>query len=138
MPYLDAEDALVTRLADLIEGRPDVLCEGPSEAWHERVLARQLAEAAALPDPFDPFAALDGSTGFAWLGTGHGDSGDGSQRCDSSQHGDGSDSGDVDGVSVRLQERGERLLARIEERHLTARPRVADPAGEQDGTAPAV
>jgi hypothetical protein len=30
-------------------------------------------------------------------------------------------------------------LARIEERHLTARPRVAEPAGaEQEGTAPAV
>lgn len=30
-------------------------------------------------------------------------------------------------------------LARIEERHLIARPRVADPAvAEQDGTAPAV
>ena len=29
-------------------------------------------------------------------------------------------------------------LARIEERHLTARPRVADPAAEQDGAAPAI
>ncbi|HEY9494350.1 MAG TPA: hypothetical protein VIR15_05800, partial [Intrasporangium sp.] len=63
MPYVDAEDALIHRFADLIAGLPGEVCEDMSEAWHERVLARQLAEAAVLPDPFD------GLDEFDWLAT---------------------------------------------------------------------
>lgn len=112
MPYLDTEDALINRFADLIDGPPGELSEGPSEAWHIRVLAQQLAEAADLPDPFE------GLDGFDWLATSPvtpntptlvattGITPTATAATDSSDEGS---------VSERLQEQADWLLARIEE-----------------------
>jgi hypothetical protein len=108
---MDAEAALVQRFADLIEGLPGSLCEDPSEVWHERVLARQLAEAAALPDPFEALDELD------WLRTSRG----APMTCTpagaatTSVSGDTSDTSEIDHVSERLQEQADGLLARIDD-----------------------
>ena len=102
MPYVDVEDALIHRFADLIDGPPGEVCEGMSDAWHERVLARQLAEAAVLPDPFD------GLDEFDWLATSPVTPTPAAPAATTV-------SSDVDSVSERLQQRADGLLARIED-----------------------
>ena len=104
MPQVDAEDALVNRFADLIEELPAGLCEEPSEAWHERILSRQLAEAAAMPDPFD------GLDDVEWLATSSLAPGATTPvEAAATTVGTGADP-----VSERLQRRADSLLARIE------------------------
>ncbi len=105
MPYVDAEEALIHRLADLIEGPPGEVCEGMSEAWHERVLARQLAEAAVLPDPFE------GLDEFDWLATSS------VTAITTIPAGPAATtvSSDVHSVSERLHRRADGLLARLED-----------------------
>ena len=100
-----AEDALINRFADLIQELPAGLCEEPSEAWHERILSRQLAEAAVLAKPFE------GLDEFDWLAT--------SRVTPMAPTSAGTAitavSSDMDAVVERLQERADWLLARIED-----------------------
>ena len=106
MPYVDAEDALDNRFADLIEGLPGELCERSSETWHEEVLARQLAEAAALPDPFE------GLDEFDWLATSPVTPVTTTPAAIAARTASG-ESSDAGSVSERLQERADWLLAQI-------------------------
>ena len=105
MLQVDAEDALINRFADLIQELPAGLCEEPSEAWHERILSRQLAEAAVLAKPFE------GLDEFDWLAT--------SPVTPMAPTSAGTAitavSSDMDAVVERLQERADWLLARIED-----------------------